>query len=450
PIWAQSAQPVCGRQERSTSCEVGDLWAGDEVTVTLDLYMGGTETLITDTQLAGVTWDMSVPTCAIGQDSAQPYVTCHLTRLQSGADAQMRIGVDAGDWTTGTLVHTATVVANETDTNHSNNRATFTMTVGAPVSVTIMPTTTDLVVQADGPSSVVAGRPFTYTLTITNRGMLDATGVSFENVVPLATTLDAYAPALPLCEQRDETLTCTLRDPDSGETITFTLVITGHAGEPMKMGLDALMPGWPSCTVLKERTYLHIVQCELGVLKPGQATHVQLALTARGVQERTLVNTASVSANEAEMNPLDNTNATTITVQVRADLSVWSAISGPAVAGETLSYTLAVANAGPSDAASVVLADTLPPGTSLVSAAPSQGDDCRIDTSTNTVSCNLARLNKGETATVTIVVAIDESLTPASVETITHSARVVAEQADPNLGNNELTESIPVSARVKD
>jgi hypothetical protein len=92
-------------------------------------------------------------------------------------------------------------------------------------------------------------------------------------------------------------------------------------------------------------------------------------------------------------------------------------------------------------------------GTRLVSAVPSQGDDCwieRDDTSTDTVICSLARLNGGETAAVTIVVAVDESLTPPLAEEIIHSARVVAEQADPNPSNNELTQVIPVSAEVED
>ena len=455
PVWTQPAQPLCGRQERSVSCDVGDLRESGAVTVTLDLSVGGTETLITDTQLAGVTLDLSASTCAIDQDSTQPHVTCRLTNLQPDADAQMRIGVDVDAWITGTLVHTATVAANEADADPSNNRATFTMAVGAAgsMAVTAIPTTTDLVVQADGPSSVIAGQPFTYTFTITNQGALDATNVSFENVLPLATILNAYAPGLPLCEQRDDVLTCYMRDPDSGETTIFTLVITGYAGQPMKMEPDPLMPGWPICSVLKERTYLHIVNCELGVLKPGQATHVQLVFIARGVQERMMVNTASVNASEAELNPLDNTNTTTITVQTRADLSVRSAVSGPAVAGKTLSYTLTVANIGPSDAADVVLADTLPMGTRLVSVVPSQGEDCRIerdDTSTDTVICSLGRLSGGETATVTIVVAVDESLTPALAEPIIHCARVMSEQADPNPSNNELTQVIPVSAGVED
>lgn len=460
PIWTQSAQPVCGRQERGVRCDLGDLGESDAITVTLDLSVGGTESLATSTQLAGVTLDLSTPTCAIVQDSIPAHVTCRLARLKPGANAHMRIGVGVNAWTKGPFVHTATVTANETDANPSNNRTISTITVGAggPVAATVIPSTADLVVQADGPSSVIAGQPFTYTFTVANRGSLDATGVTFEGVLPPATDLDAYAPGLPPCQQRDDVLTCTLRDPDSSETVTFTLVIIGHAGQPMIIEPDALMPGWPICTVLHERTFLHVVNCELGVLKPGQETHVQMVLTAKGVQERAMANTVSVSANEAELNPLDNTNTATITVQTRADLTLWSAISGPAVAGETLSYTLTVANLGPSDANDVILADTLPLGASLVSAVPSQGDDCRIEqdepstterTESLHVICSLARLNASETADVTIVVAVDEMLTPALAEEIIHSARVVSEQTDLNPGDNVLTESIPVSARIE-
>jgi len=113
-------------------------------------------------------------------------------------------------------------------------------------------------------------------------------------------------------------LNCYLRDLDSNEILTFTLVITGHAGQPMKMGLDPLMPGWPMCIVVKERPWQHVVHCELGRLKPSQATRVQLVLVAIGVRERMTANTASVSANEIDLNPLDNTNTATITVQAES------------------------------------------------------------------------------------------------------------------------------------
>ena len=59
--------------------------------------------------------------------------------------------------------------------------------------------------------------------------------------------------------------------------------------------------------------------------------------------------------------------------------------------GQSLTYTLHVANAGPSNATGVVLADVLPAGVSLVSAQPSQGS-C---TGTTTVSCALGTLAVG-------------------------------------------------------
>jgi hypothetical protein len=129
----------------------------------------------------------------------------------------------------------------------------------------------------------------------------------------------AYTPGLPLCEQQGDAFTCHLGGIDKGETVTFNLATTGHAGQPLNLELDPLLPGWPICWVVKERTWLHVVQCELGELQPGQATHVQLVLVAIGVQERTSVNTASVQANEEDPNPLDNTSTMTITIQAGAE-----------------------------------------------------------------------------------------------------------------------------------
>jgi len=177
----------------------------------------------------------------------------------------------------------------------------------------------DLVLQADGPTRVTAGQPFTYTYTISNQGTSDATGVWFSDTVPADMNLLAYAPDVPECEQHGDTFTCTLHDPDRNETVTFTLVITGHGGQAMAIGLDPLLPGWPICSVLKERTWLHIVQCELGVLKPGQTTCVQLVLVAVGEQERTSANTAAVYASEANVISVVSTSTVTITIQAGAE-----------------------------------------------------------------------------------------------------------------------------------
>ncbi len=455
PIWTRPAHPWCERQGREVSCDAGDLQGGDAITVTLDLSTASGTSPMTGTQTPGVTLDLAASTCTIDRDSVPSRVTCHLSDLPPGAEAQVRIGVEVDVSIVGSPVHTATVAANEADPDRANNRAAGTMTAGTagPVAAGEATPTVDLVVRAEGPESVFAGRPFTYTFTVINQGTLAASGVHLEDVLPPDLDLVAYAPGLPLCEQGEDRLTCFLGDPDSGETITFTLVITGHAGQPMHMAPDPVRPGWPMCSVLKERTWLHIVNCELGVLQPGQAIRVQLTLVAIGVLPRTTANTVSVSAREAERDLLDNTATATITVNVKADLLLQSVISGPALPGKALSYTLTVSNMGPSDAGNVVLTDTLPMGTRLVSATPSQGHSCRVergDSSPDTVICSLGQLGGGRTATVTIVVAVEESLTPASARALIHSARVIAGPADPNHANNELMEAIPVSTNVEE
>jgi uncharacterized repeat protein (TIGR01451 family) len=321
PLWTEPAHPVCQRQERDVGCDLGDLQARDVTTVTLDLTVGGGETPITGTQLAGVTLTLSVPVCRIDRDSRPPQVMCNLSTLQPGAEALVRVGAEVDGRSSEPLSHTATVTANEADPDHANNQGTFAFTAGAAklMEATAVPTTTNLVILAEGPTSVIAGQPFTYTYTIINRGALDATGVWFSDTIPSDMNLVAYAPGVPECEQQGDTFTCTLRDPDSGETGRFTLVITGHAGQAMYVGLDPVLPGWPICSVLKERTWLHIVVCELGELEPGQATRVQLVLEAIGAADRTSINTASVFANEVDSNPVDSTSIVTITVQAEAE-----------------------------------------------------------------------------------------------------------------------------------
>lgn len=452
PIWAQPTQPICGRQERNVDCYLDLLPGSQAVTITLDLSVGGSETLITGTQLAGVHWDLSAPTCAIDRGPNRSEVTCRLAQLQPGADARIRVGLAAEPGATGSLAHTATVAANEPDENDADNRASHAMAVRGDglVGDQAILSAPDLVVQTNAPQSVMAGQLFTTTFTIVNRGAREATGVAFESVLPAATVLEGYAPSLPTCEPRDDGLTCALRPLDSSETITLTVLVTGPAGQPVLVSLDSLLPGWPICSVLKERTYLHILNCELGTLKPDQSIQVHMALTALGVQAREIESTASVNANETDSHPGDNSSRATVAVQVQADLSVATTLSGPAMAGETLSYTLTVANQGPSDAAHVVLTDILPMRTSLVSAVPSQGGGSCLQKNDGPLSlliCDLGRLESQGTASIDIVLALSVAQSQAPAEPIFHVAEVWSQQVDPETANNVLAESIPIRAR---
>ncbi|HLF84050.1 MAG TPA: C25 family cysteine peptidase [Blastocatellia bacterium] len=105
-----------------------------------------------------------------------------------------------------------------------------------------------------------------------------------------------------------------------------------------------------------------------------------------------------------------------------ADLSVSKTDSpDPVTAGNALTYTLTVSNAGPDAATNVVLTDTLPGSVTFVSATSSQGS-C---SGTTTITCNLGTINNGANATVQIVV------TPNSAGMITNTVSVTATENDP-------------------
>ncbi|MBN1137041.1 MAG: DUF11 domain-containing protein [Anaerolineae bacterium] len=315
--WARPAQAACQQAESSVDCDLGALIVGSAATVTLDLSGTGVEPGLTDARGDGAGQDLPWLTCSADQAAAPPHFTCLLSRLQPGSEVQVRVGLDATGPLTGTRRHTATVTANAVDPAPENNQGASTLVPGPARTPEVgsLPALPDLVVQGDGPASVVTGQPFTYTYTITNRGASDATRVWFQDEIPSDTDLIAYAPQPPRCEQQGDALTCQLEAPGGSESVTFTLEITGYGGQPLAIELDPLLPGWPACFVIKEQTWQHFLVCEIGVLRPGQTTEVRLVLTAIGSQPRTTSNTASVHLAEQDPAPLDNTSTTTITIR---------------------------------------------------------------------------------------------------------------------------------------
>ena len=172
------------------------------------------------------------------------------------------------------------------------------------------------------------------------------------------------------------------------------------------------------------------VNCALGSLASGATVTVKIvvgvdpSLAATG-----LTNTAAVTAATGDPNPLNNVASVTTEVEDSADLSLVKHGPPTALAGNKVSYTLTVSNAGPSAAKKVAVRDPLPAGETFVSASPSQGS-CGARA---VITCQLGELGAGARATIVLIVLV-QSGTAGS--TLTNNATVSATTPDANLGNN--------------
>ena len=111
------------------------------------------------------------------------------------------------------------------------------------------------------------------------------------------------------------------------------------------------------------------------------------------------------------------------------------------VATSNLTYTVTVTNFGPSSAANVVVADTLPGGAALASAIPTQGT---VTNAAGLVTWSVGSLAKDATAKLTLVVQT------GGAGTITNSATVTTATADPNPDDDTATVVTTVIAPTAD
>ena len=124
-----------------------------------------------------------------------------------------------------------------------------------------------------------------------------------------------------------------------------------------------------------------------------------------------------------------------------ADLSITKAGPATAVAGEDVSYELVVDNAGPADAVGLSVTDSLPAGTSFVSADGGASWTCTNDADIS-VTCTATGLAAGATAApITVVVSA-----PPDAGTITNTASVTADTPDPDPSDNSADAVTVVTA----
>jgi uncharacterized repeat protein (TIGR01451 family) len=133
-----------------------------------------------------------------------------------------------------------------------------------------------------------------------------------------------------------------------------------------------------------------------------------------------------------------------------ADLAVVTSGPSTLTPGGNATYTVTLTNNGPVAASSVVLTDTLPSGSTLVSATPTAGSDAfTFAQSGGTITESAAAaIASGSFDTFTIVVTVPTGL--AAGTTLTNTASVSSTTADPNTVNNTSATSGTVQGPAAD
>ena len=160
----------------------------------------------------------------------------------------------------------------------------------------------------------------------------------------------------------------------------------------------------------------------LGTLPPSASTNFSVPVTVDSDTLGTVTNEASVAGVESDVDLSDNTDLSSILVIAEADLQIMSSgLPDPVVAGQSLTYTISVTNAGPSDAQNVMVNNAVPNGVS-------PGGN---------LSTNLGALSAGSVTSVVWVVSVDSG----RIDPITNTASVASSTTDPVPGNDMVMDS---------
>ena len=334
---------------------------------------------VTDTLPTGVTFVSAAGTGWTCTNSGNVSVTCTRPTLVTGAAAPTIAVVVTATATAATLTNSATVGSTTPDPDLTNNSSSTTTTITPSADLAIVKT---------GTANVNALGAISYQLSVSNLGPSNATSLSVSDTLPAGVTFVSAAGTGWTCTNvASISVTCTL--PSLAATVTAPIITIAVTA--------------PASTVI-------------------------------------LVNTATVSSAIPDPDPANNTDTATTAVGPAADLSMVKTGPATAPAGSNLTYSLIVANAGPSTATGVSMTDTLPAGTTFVSATGT-GWTC-TNAANVSVTCTRPTLLTGTTAPgISVVVTA-----PAQGASLTNSATVSSATNDPDPANNTDTADTTVTA----
>jgi uncharacterized repeat protein (TIGR01451 family) len=375
---------------------------GQTVTYTVVVSNAGPDasngSVFTDTvpaALSGVTWTCGSPTggaaCGAANGSGNSISTT--ANLPANSSVTYTVNGTLSATATGTLSNTATVLTpasgvtdpnDPTRTGANNNSATDTTTIN------LVP---DLGIAKSHAGDFTRGLTGSYTLTVSNSG----TGPTTAPVTVTDTLPAGLQPTGPTGNVGG--WTCNI----AGQTVTCTRSNALAAGQ-----------SYPSITVT------------VNVLQTAPAS---------------VTNTASVAGGGGDISAANNSDDDPTNVVSSADLSLTKTAGNPSPGiNQSVTFTVTVSNAGPSNATGVAVSDQLPAGLAFVSATPSAG---AYDQTTGVWS--VGDLASATSATLQIVATV------TTHGAFTNTAQVIASgQPDPDStpNNNNAAEDDQASAAL--
>jgi uncharacterized repeat protein (TIGR01451 family) len=418
-----------------------------------------------------------------------------LVNLPLGGNITYTVTVNVPSSYTGTLTSTATIAtpAGVIDPVPGNNSATDVDNVNSVTDLAITKS-----VDINNPD---VGTDVVFTVTVTNNGPSDATGVTVFDQLPsgyayvtdnvgaaynsgtglwtinglaigasvslnitatvLATggyvntatvsgnefdpnTLNNSASASPLPSPvADIAITKSVSNstPNVGSNVVFTLVVTNN-GPSAATGVavsDQLPSGYTYVSDDGLGTYVSGTGIwSIGNLANGGTK--TLSITALVNAAGNYSNSATANGEQTDPNAANNTATSATSPVPVAELSV-TITDGIATytPGTSVTYTVVVSNAGPSDVTGASLTNLAPVGTTITTwSAAFTGGASGTGGGSGDIT-ELVNLPLGSTITYTVTVAVPQNYTGNLVSTATIAAP--AGVTDPNLANNTATDT---------
>jgi uncharacterized repeat protein (TIGR01451 family)/fimbrial isopeptide formation D2 family protein len=334
--------------------------------------IGGTPVEPTVTPAPGgdqLRWDDAVASLAPGADAVIAYT----------ATPRLAAAVTPG---TGTPhVNSATVSGVEDGSGATADGAGSYSDVSDTAQTNLTIPNVDLALDKVTTTAPVAGGPVAWRITVTNNGPDGSPAVHVADTLPAGVTVGQAQPSQGTCDVSGApAISCSLGELDSGDTATID--ITATVDDPASAGA-------------------------------------------------TLANTATVSDPAiTDPNPANDTDSTTDPILERAALTLDKELLDPLVSGRQVRWQLRVANAGPSVARTVTIADQLPTGVSFVSA------DAGCAEASGVVTCTVGDLAVGQVATRTVTTSVD-----VADGTLQNTATATSPTPAPGGGPNSATDS---------